>query len=135
MSPALKVIHTLLSGTTIGKSHSTGVINQHEFHYLLSMADNILYQENYLRGRTIFPGPYITCLLRWMGLLGNVDRLTVVGKYNPITFLSLQNLGLPMPSSSMLEHTLSPTLIENSKGDDPLFLQEPLSIQWLGWSL
>lgn len=60
------------------------------------------------RASTIFASPYITSLLRGMGMLGNLDQLTVVDGYNPITFHNLQKLGLPMP-----EHTPSPTSIEH----------------------
>lgn len=70
-----------------------------------------------------------------MRLLENVDRLIVVDGYNPITFHNLQKLGLPMSSSSTLDHLPPPISIECSQQDDFSFLQESLSIQWLGQSL
>lgn len=133
-SLVLRVIHMFLSGTVTWRSDSTRVINWHKFHCLLSMADNIPYHMGFVlatvfhhqatdpRASTIFIGPYITILLQGIDLLGNLDWLTIMGGYNPITFHSLEKLGLPMPSSSMQEHTPPPTYIEHSQWDNLLFL-------------
>lgn len=42
-SPALQVVHTLLSGTIIGRSHAVDYISSTEFKYLLSMVDRTPY--------------------------------------------------------------------------------------------
>lgn len=47
-SPALVFVHTLLNGTVIGSGDSTGVISRHEFHYLLSMVDNVPYHMGFV---------------------------------------------------------------------------------------
>lgn len=94
------------------------IINRHEFHYFLSMADDVPYHMRFvvaasfhhhatdLRASTIFTSPYITRFIRGMGLLKCVHRMTIVGGYNPITFCSLQKLGISTPLTFAPSHPL-----------------------------
>lgn len=96
-SPALLVIHVLLSGTITGWIRYTNTITSAEFKYLLNMgdrtpyhlgfviADSFHHQATATRGHTIFLWPYINWLIRGMGLLGDMDHVPTVGRYNLIS--------------------------------------------------
>lgn len=100
-SPALRVIQALLNGTISGWNRCINNITITKFKYLMSMVDRTPYhlgyvitdsfhhQETNTRGHTIFIWPYITRLIKGMGLLADMDHLYTVGGYNPISLCSL----------------------------------------------
>lgn len=129
-SPALRFIHTLLSGTITGWIRGTNFINFSEFKCLLSMGNGTPYhlgffiinsfhhQATNTRGHTIFTGPYLTQLIVGMGLLGDMDHIPTIGGYNPIFVRSLHSMGffslLHSSHVATLSTVVSPTSVPAS---------------------
>lgn len=63
--------------------------NNVSYHMKFVVATSFHHQTTDSRARTIFIDPYITQLIKGISLLGCVDRMTIVGGYNPNTFCSL----------------------------------------------
>lgn len=80
-SPALWYIHFVLSHTLTSHGDSTGIINRRDFDFLLCMLDRFYLHLGYdvvvsiaHQGMdpcisTLFVGPYITLMIRGMGIL------------------------------------------------------------------
>lgn len=138
-SPAMRVIHALLCYIITRRNHYTSNNTMTGFKYLLSMVDRTLYYSGYVitnsfhqqaidtKGHTIFTEPYITRLIKGMGLLGDMNHLPTVGWYNPISLHSLHMMGPISPQHPM--GTAIPLAADPSS-----FIGHP-SLYCLGWSL
>lgn len=102
----LQYIHFVLSHTLTGHGDSTGVINHHNFDFLLSMMDGFYLHLSYEvvvsisnqgtdpRTGTHFIGPYITRLLRRMGILEGTDMIRVVGRVTSMPLETFRLMGM-----------------------------------------
>lgn len=125
-SPTLKYIHFILSHTLTRRNDSIGVISCGDFNFLLNMIDgfylhlgyevavSILHQGTDPRIGALFVGPYITHLIRCMGILKGADRLRVVGGVGAMTLETLSSMGMlqrrqPTNSSSVAASDLPAT--------------------------
>lgn len=111
-SSALKYIHFILSHTLTRRRDSAGVISHRDFNFLLSMIDgfhlhlgyevvvSISHQGTDPHIGALLVSPYITCLIRRMGIMEGVDRMRVVSDIAPMTLETLRPMG-------MLQHVIT----------------------------
>jgi len=108
VSPAVRYMHYMLSHTITGRGDSTGVVSLRELDMLMSMVDGfhlhlgfevayyIHRQGTNPRIGAIFVGPYITRIIRSMGLLpcDIISGLRAIGGVLPVTIETLRSMGM-----------------------------------------
>ena len=105
-NPAHRYIHALLTRTIAGRADSTSVVTRSDLLLLYSiverlpihlgyiMADLISHQGHYPRLAKIFTGPYITRLIRGMGLIDRTQGMQVAGGTISLRLTTLCSMGL-----------------------------------------
>lgn len=106
LTPALQYIHFVLNHTLTGRGDSAGVVSHRDFDFLLSMVDgfhlyldyevaiSISHQGTDPRINTLFVGPYITRLVRRLGILEGANKIRIVGGVASMTLEILRSMGI-----------------------------------------
>lgn len=91
------------------------MIDRTPYHIGFTVTNSFHHQATNTKGHTIFAGSYIIQLIKGMGLLGNVEHLSIAGGSSPISLRSLHKMGLvtPRPAVTTEKPPCGCTLIPN----------------------